>query len=119
MQFDDEGREVLIICENNLEEIRLREEIGRRSNCCVFKSGRKALNAIKHYAGFSDIFIPLELSDMDYSDFIKFAKRYSPDANYILISTLALPDLGWLVQSREIDGFIQEPLDVGKISKIR
>ena len=117
MEINNGTREILIICENDLEEKKLKDQIIRKSNCCVVSSGRKALNVIRHYSGFSDIFIPLDLSDMDYSDFIKFSKRYSPDSNYILISTPALPDLGWLVQSREIDGYIQEPLSVGKISK--
>ncbi len=117
MEYNNKTREILVICENGLEEKKLKYEMGKKSNCCVVSSGNKALNAIKHYSGFSDIFIPLDLQDMDYSDFIKFSKRYSPDSNYILISPPTLPDLGWLVVGKEIDGYVQEPLSKGKITK--
>lgn len=117
MEFSNTTREILVICENESEEKELKIEMGKKSNCCVVSSGRKALTVIKHYSGFSDIFIPLDLEDMDYSDFIIFSKRYSPESNYILISPPALPDLGWLVVSKEIDGYIQEPLSKEKISK--
>ncbi len=109
--------DILVINEDLLETKKLKTELKNKISGCVATSGTKALNTIKHYPDFSDIFIPLELADMDYSDFIKFAKRYSPNANYILISPPALPDLGWLIVSKEIDGYIQEPLSVIKISK--
>ena len=109
--------DVLIICENISEVKRLKEEIKNDISGCVATSGIKALEMIKHYPEFSDIFIPLDLEDMDYSDFIKFAKRYSPHSNYILISPPELPDLGWLIFSKEIDGYLQEPLTATKISK--
>ncbi|MBC8285348.1 MAG: response regulator [Nitrospinae bacterium] len=109
--------DILIICENGLEAKRLKAEIKSYISGCVAVSGFKALEMIKHYPDFSDIFIPLDLEDMDYSDFIKFAKRYSPHSNYILISPPAIPDLGWLIFSKEIDGYIQEPVSATKISK--
>lgn len=117
MEYNNTTREILVICENDFEVKKLKTEMGKKSNCCVVSSGRKALNVIKQFPGFSDIFIPLDLDDMDYSDFIKFSKRYSPESNYILISPPTLPDLGWLVVSNEIDGFVKEPLSKIKISK--
>ena len=107
--------DILVINENLLEAKKLKVELKNKISGCVAASGIKALNMIKHYPDFSDIFIPLELADMASSDFIKFSKRYSPNANYILISPPALPDLGWLIVSKEIDGYIQEPLSVKKI----
>lgn len=109
--------DILIIDKSSLEVKRLKAEMKNKISGCVVTSGNKALSLIKHYPDFSDIFIPLDLEDMDYSDFIKFAKRYSPNSNYVLISPPALPDLGWLIFSKEIDGYIQEPLSVTKISK--
>ena len=109
--------DILVINENLLEAKKLKTELKNKISGCVASSGIKALNMIKHYPDFSDIFIPLELADMASSDFIKFSKRYSPNANYILISPPALPDLGWLIVNKEIDGYIQEPLSVKKISK--
>lgn len=80
--------DILIISESTLEAKRLKEELKNNIGGCVATSGTKALEMIKHYPDFSDIFIPLDLEDMDYSDFIKFAKRQSPNSNYILISPL-------------------------------
>lgn len=109
-------KDILIISENPLEAKSLKAEFKNFINCCIVTSGNNALNRIKLNSRFSDIFIPLDLEDMDYSDFIRFSKRYSPDANYILTSPPTLPDLGWLVLSREIDGYIQEPVSLKKVS---
>lgn len=109
--------DILVINENLLEAKKLKTELKNKISGCVATSGIKALNMIKHYPDFSKIFIPLELADIASSDFIKFSRRYSPNANYILISPPALPDLGWLIVSKEIDGYIQAPLSVKKISK--
>lgn len=109
--------DILIISESTLEAKRLKEELKNNIGGCVATSGTKALEMIKHYPDFSDIFIPLDLEDMDYSDFIKFAKRQSPNSNYILISPPELPNMDWLVYGKDIDGYIQEPLSILKISK--
>ena len=109
--------DILVIIENGLEARKLKEELKSNISGCVATSGIKALDMIKHYPDFSDIFIPLDLEDMDYSDFIKFAKRNSPHSNYILISPPEIPDLGWLIFSKEIDGYVQEPLSAPKISR--
>ena len=117
MEYENNTREILVVCENYFKEKKLKTELPRKSNCCVMSSGRKALNVLKNYSGFSYIFIPLDLEDMDYSDFIKFSKRYSPESKYILISPPALSNLEWLVFSKEIDGYIHEPMTLDNISK--
>ncbi len=109
--------DILVIIENSLEAKTLKAEMKGIISGCVATSGIKALNLIKLYPDFSDIFIPLDLGDMDFSDFIKFAKRYSPNSNYILISPPTLSDLGWLMVSKEIDGYIQEPLSLPIVYK--
>ena len=88
MKYRNKTREILVICEKILEEKNHKAELPRKSNYCVVSSGKKALNVIKNYSGFSYILIPLDLADIDYSDFIKFSKRYSSESNYILISPL-------------------------------
>ncbi|MEK9629920.1 MAG: hypothetical protein VW455_12985 [Nitrospinota bacterium] len=109
--------EILVINENKQEAKKLKEELKNNLGGCVASTGEKALEMIKHYPEFSDVFIPLDLKDMDYSDFIKFAKRHLPFANYILIAPPTLPDMDWLVFGKEIDGYINEPLSMPKISK--
>ncbi len=109
--------DILVISENSLEAISLKADLKNYISGSVATSGKKALEMLKYYQEFSDIFIPLDLKDMDYSDFIKFAKRLSPFSNYILISPPELPNMDWLIYGKEIDGYIQEPLSMPKISR--
>ena len=107
---------ILAIVENSLKAKSLKEEFKKNIGGYIASSGIRALEIIKQYPQFSQIFIPLDLNDMDYSDFIKFAKSHLPYSDYILISTPGLSNLDWLVHGKEIDGYIQEPLSVKKIS---
>ncbi|MBL7021437.1 MAG: hypothetical protein ISR86_12955 [Nitrospinaceae bacterium] len=102
-------KNILLIIEDKNRATQLEEEMKSKVNGNIISSGLAALKMIKHFPAFSDIFIPLELKDLDYSDFIRFAQRYSPGSNYILIAPPTLPDLGWLMLSNEIDGYIEEP----------
>ena len=113
--FNTNNKNILIICEDPFRAKKI--EYAMEDKICgkVVSSGIQALALIKNSTGYSDIFIPLDLEDMDYSDFIRFAKHHSPNSNYILIAPPNLTDLGWLVLSNEIDGYISEPLCVSKI----
>ena len=102
-------KHILLIIEDKKRAGQLEEEMKVRKRGNVVSSGFAALEMIKHFPIFSEVFIPLDLADLDYSDFIRFAKRYSPSSNYILIAPPTLPDLGWLMLSNEIDGYIEEP----------
>lgn len=104
-------RHILVICEDRIEAKIIQKEMTDNLSGNVISSGFRALELIKTSPQFSEIFIPLDLKDLDYSDFIRFARRYSPGSNYILIAPAALPDLGWLVLSNEIDGYVREPLN--------
>ena len=106
----------LVIIQNSLKAKSFKEKFKKNIGGYITTSGTKALEIIKYYPQFSQIFIPLDLNDMDYSDFIKFATRYLPYSDYILIAPLGLSNLDWLVHGKEIDGYIQEPLSVKKIS---
>ena len=106
----------LVIIQNSLKAKSFKEKFKKNIGGYITTSGTKALEIIKYYPQFSQIFIPLDLNDMDYSDFIKFAIRYLPYSDYILIAPLGLSNLDWLVHGQEIDGYIQEPLSVEKFS---
>ncbi len=108
-------KNILLIIEDKNKALQLEKEMTNRIKGSIVSSGLGALEMIKRFPLFSEIFIPLELKDLDYSDFIRFAKKHSPDSDYILIAPPTLPDLGWLKLSNEIDGYIEEPLSFSDI----
>jgi hypothetical protein len=63
--------------------------------------------------------IPIDLKDMDFTDFIQSAKQYSPVTLFVLITNNILPDLSFLVTSNEIDAFTPEPLSVSSLIILR
>ena len=110
--------QVLIICKDKTKAKRIELSLGNRVENQIVESGHKGIDCIKK-SPVSIVFLPLDLVDMDFFDFIRFAARISPDTLFIIVTDPSLPDLSFLVASHEINGFISEPLSVSKVLMIK
>ena len=115
--YKQTGR-ILIICDDETKAKRIELSLGNQFDSQIIESGRKGINCIKKDF-ISIAFLPLDLVDMDFFDFIRFSKRISPDTMFIIINGPSLPDLSFLVASHQIDGFVSEPLSVSKVLMIK
>ena len=115
--FKEAGR-ILIISKDETKAKRIELSLGDQFETQIVESGRRGIDCIKK-SSVSIAFLPLDLVDMDFSDFIRFSKRISPDTLFIIITGPSLPDLSFLVASHQIDGFVSEPLSVSKVFMIR
>ena len=105
---------ILIICDDEKKAKRIELSLGDQFDSQIVESGRKGIDCIKK-SSVSIAFLPLDLVDMDFFDFIRFSKRISPDTLFIIVTEPSLPDVSFLVAGHQIDGFISEPLSVSKV----
>jgi PleD family two-component response regulator len=113
----DHGK-ILIICEDKDNARRTRLALGNQHDYHIVSTGKEGLQAIKEFS-ISMALIPIDLKDMDFTDFIQYAKQHSPETLFILITNNILPDLSFLVTNNEIDAFTPEPLSVSSLIMIR
>ena len=113
-----EAERILIICKDETKAKRIELTLGDQFETQIVESGRRGIDCIKK-SSVSIAFLPLDLVDMDFFDFIRFSKRISPDTLFIIITGPSLPDLSFLVASQQIDGFVSEPLSVSKVLMVR
>ena len=109
---------ILIICEDKNNAKRTKLALGNQHDYHIVSTGKEGLQAVKQ-GGISMALIPIDLKDMDFTDFIQYAKHHSPVTLFILITNNILPDLSFLVASNEIDAFTPEPLSVSSLIMIR
>jgi len=105
---------VLIICEDKNNAKRTKLALGSQHDYHIISTGKEGLEEIKRKP-ITMAFIPIDLTDMDFTDFIRSAKQISPVTLFILITNNILPDLSFLVSSNEIDAFTPEPLSVSSL----
>ena len=109
---------VLIICKDKAKAKRIELSLGNQVDNQIVENGHSGIDCIKKFS-VSIAFLPLDLVDMDFFDFIRFAERISPETLFIIITDSSLPDLSFLVASHQIDGFVSEPLSVSKVMMIK